>query len=79
MTVKELIEKLQQLDPDLYVFRTGYESGYCDVDFISEPLDMALDVNHEDEWWYGPHDVIGKLGVEEKNKSKYKIVKGIIL
>ncbi len=28
MTIKELIEKLQQLDPDLHVFTTGYEGGY---------------------------------------------------
>jgi len=79
MTVKELIEKLQQLDPDLYVFNKGYEGGYCDVDFISEPLEMVLNVHDEDGWWYGPHDVTGELRAEEKDESKYTIVKGIIL
>ncbi len=28
MTVKELIEQLIQLDPDLHVFTQGYEGGY---------------------------------------------------
>jgi hypothetical protein len=32
MTVKELIEQLQQLDPDLRVFTRGYEGGYEDAD-----------------------------------------------
>ena len=31
MTVKELIEQLQQLDPDLHVFVRGYEGGYDDA------------------------------------------------
>ena len=31
MTVKELIEQLQTLDPDLHVFTNGYEGGYEDV------------------------------------------------
>ena len=28
MTVKELIEKLSELDPELHVFVPGYEGGY---------------------------------------------------
>lgn len=76
MTVKQLIEHLQQLDPDLHVFHKGYEGGLDDVTAINGPLDVALDVNEEDEWWYGSHEPIHHV---RKDKSNYKIVKGIIL
>jgi len=75
MTVKQLIEHLQQLDPDLHVFRRGYEGGLDDVVAINGPLDVALDVNEEDEWWYGSHERVRN----EDDKLNYKIVKGIIL
>jgi hypothetical protein len=75
MTVGELIEKLQQLDPDLYVFVHGYEGGYADAS-VSDIKDIALNVN--DEWYYGPHeDANNESHVPEK--TQYKIVKGIIL
>lgn len=57
MTVKELIEKLQTLDPDLMVFTNGYESGYNDV-VVSEVTNFKLNVNTE--WYYGPHEKITK-------------------
>ena len=75
MTVKELIEQLQQLDPDLHVFTSGYEGGYEDVG-ISGIKDIALDV-HE-EWYYGRHEDADSA-YYVPDKSKYKIVKGIIL
>ena len=75
MTVKELIEQLYQLDPDLHVFHRGYEGGLDDVVAINGPLDVALDVNDEEEWWYGSHSLVK----EADDKSNYKIVKGIIL
>ena len=74
MTVKELIQQLQQLDSNLYVFTHGYEGGYEDV-VISDIKEMALDVNKE--WYYGPHELIN-----EYNDSKIQdkiIVKGVIL
>lgn len=73
MTVKELIEKLQQLDPELRVFVEGYEGGYNDVDKLREEI-IALDF-HE-EWYYGKHEEIRNI---RKDKSQYKTVKGIIL
>ena len=77
MTVKELIEQLQQLDPDLHVFTSGYEGGYEDVG-ISEIKEIALDVHTDsDEWWYGKHEDVNYSSIEDK--SKYTIVKGIIL
>ena len=76
MTVKQLIEQLQQLDPDIHVFTQGYEGGYHDIDEDYDVLEIALDV-HSD-WWYGPHeDANDKHNV--KDKSNYTIVKGIIL
>jgi hypothetical protein len=71
MTVKELIEKLQQLDPELHVFVDGYEGGYDDV-AISEIKDIELNV-HE-EWYYGKHDNANDTKITDN-----PIVKGIIL
>jgi hypothetical protein len=74
MTVKELIEQLQQLDPDLHVFVRGYEGGYDYAGPIVEGKEFALDFHKE--WYYGDHEVSDYPGVEEGN---YTIVKGIIL
>jgi len=71
MTVKELIEKLQQLDPELHVFVDGYEGGYDDV-AISEVKDIALDVHKE--WYYGKHD-----NFDEDRFFDAVVVKGVIL
>jgi hypothetical protein len=76
MTVKELIEQLQQLDPDLHVFTSGYEGGYNDIDEDYDIVEIALDV-HE-EWYYGKHESADS-GYYVPDKSKFKIVKGIIL
>ena len=71
MTVKELIEQLQQLDPELHVFVDGYEGGYEDV-VISEVKDIALNVNND--WWYGVND-----NYDETKHIDNTVVKGIIL
>ena len=54
MTVKQLIEKLQQFDPEIRVFVSGYEGGYDDLVTVSEIKDIALDVH--DAWYYGDHE-----------------------
>ena len=76
MTVKELIEKLQQLDPDLHVFVQGYEGGYDDAGPVSNVMDIALDV-HE-EWYYGKHED-ADTAYYVPDKTKHTIVKGVIL
>lgn len=76
MTIKELIEQLQQLDPDLHVFTAGYEGGYDDVYVGRGVMEIALDV-HE-EWYYGKHEDASTV-YHVPDKSKFKIVKGIIL
>ena len=48
MIVKELIEYLQTIDPELKVFVKGYEAGYNDVNTINHE-DMVLNVNNI---WY---------------------------
>ena len=72
MTVKELIEQLQMLDPDLHVFTAGYEGGYEDVVSVGDIKEIAL--SYHDEWYYGPH-----VEAEAEHKDSYTIVKGIIL
>jgi hypothetical protein len=56
MTVKQLIEHLQTLDPELYIFRPGYEGGLEDIKGTSSVIHVELD--HNKEWWYGPHEQV---------------------
>ena len=53
ITVKELIEKLQTVDPDLVVLVPGYEGGFREAVFSSHVIKLQKDRN--DEWYYGPH------------------------
>lgn len=53
MTVAELIEKLQLLDPTLPVVVRGYEAGVNDI----ERADVCyIQRDAYDEWYYGQHD-----------------------
>lgn len=70
MTVKQLIDELSQLDPDLHVFTKGYEGGYEDA-HVGKVNNFIL--NTYKEWWNGPHEIIYE---ESTNKET---VKGIIL
>ena len=74
MKVKDLIQQLSKLDQDLEVFVEGYEGGLDRAD-IGEIKDIALDVNSD--WYYGKHEDVNHLS--EEHKTKYKIVKGVIL
>ena len=75
MKVKELIEQLQQLDPEAYVFVNGYEGGIDDLLSVGEATDVILDIHSE--WWYGKHECASE-GLKTQNPNN-KIVKGIIL
>lgn len=75
MTVKELIEQLQTLDPDLRVFTSGYEGGYEDAGPISGIKEIALKYNTE--WWYGPH-IEAEPSLLGPTHS-FEVVKGIVL
>ncbi len=75
MTAKELIEQLQQLDPDTRIFTKGYEGGLEDAGIKGPTADIALNVN--DKWYYGPHEYVKR--VEADSNSNLTIVKGIVL
>lgn len=62
MKVKELIERLQTLDPELMVVRPGYEGGVTEVDYTAI-ITVALNVN--EEWYYGEHEQIDEYSHKE--------------
>ena len=74
MKVKELIETLSQMDPELMVVVAGYEGGVDEMDKY-ELCDVELNVHTE--WYYGKHEVLEK-GDEPQNKDS-TIVKGVRL
>ena len=74
MKVKELIEALSQLDPELLVVVHGYEGGVNEVDRC-DVYDIELNVNTE--WYYGKHEVLLE-GDKPTNKDS-TIVKGVRL
>ena len=74
MKVKELIETLSQMDPELMVVVAGYEGGVDEMDKY-ELCDVELNVNTE--WYYGKHEILEK-GEKPKNKDS-TIVKGVLL
>jgi hypothetical protein len=73
MTAKQLIETLQQIDPETRIFVAGYEGGYNDAT-ISNIQDIALNVH--DAWWYGDHEDADHSYFKVEGKT---IVKGIVL
>jgi len=79
MTVGELTEYLQTLDPELKVFVRGYEAGYNDVNTINHD-EMVLNVNNV--WYYGKHDLLKNIEKKDKilnKESQHNSVKGIII
>jgi len=74
MKVKELIETLSQLDPELMVVVAGYEGGVDEMDKY-ELCDVELNVNTE--WYYGKHEILSNKD-KPRNKDS-TIVKGVKL
>lgn len=63
MKVKDLIEKLSKLDPELMLVKSGYEGGMTDVTGLGL-CRVRLNVNKE--WWQGPHELLcDTLGPDE--------------
>lgn len=58
MKVKELIERLNLLDPELMVVRPGYEGGVTEVGQVTI-IPVFLNVN--EEWYYGEHEQIDEF------------------
>ena len=67
MTVKELIEQLQTLDPESREFVRGYEAGYDDINMV-KVTQMVLDVNSI--WYYGKHDTLDREHKRDKILNK---------
>ena len=60
MKVKDLIAELQKLDGETRILVKGYEAGFCDIERIEGPVEMAINYYPGREWWNGPHErVIG--------------------
>jgi hypothetical protein len=70
--VKELIEKLQKLGPELEVMRHGYEGGAENVTSLNIEQ-VALDVN--EEWYYGKHEIVYK---DDKHPNR-EIINAVIV
>ena len=79
MIVKELIEYLQTIDPELRIFVKGYEAGYNDINNINHE---ELVLNVHGIWYYGKHDLLSNMEKKDKildRESEYKSIKGIII
>ena len=75
MKVKELIEELQQYDPELTVNLHVYEGGYYEPKGTRETV-LAVGVHKE--WYYGPNEDVDSCLVEEI-LDKYKQQQFVIL
>ena len=76
MKVKELIETLSQLDPELMVVIRGYEGG---VDEIKNYKLCNIWLNANDEWYYGRHESLSDDQLVEVKDRNLTIVKGVQL
>jgi hypothetical protein len=74
MKVKELIELLSQMNPELLVVIRGYEGGVDEMDKF-EMCDIELNVNTEE--YYGKHEILAE-GDNPTNKDS-TIVRGVQL
>lgn len=73
MTIKELIQKLGEYDPDTVVVVDGYEEGYDDPSVFT--TEIVLDTNWDGEKkptsWEGRHEY---FSVNEENGPAVKAV-----
>ena len=72
MKVKELIEILSTVNPELHVFVKGYEGGYNDCTGLKE-ITVGLNVYHEE--WNGKHE--NAMNESVVDTSDHEIVYGI--
>jgi hypothetical protein len=74
MKVKELIEKLQQLDGELTVYRYGFNNvGYDDIKDVKELKNIILNFN--DDGYVGDHELLEDVYEEREyydNIEKFK-------
>jgi hypothetical protein len=66
MKVKELIEKLQALDPEHMVVVDGYEGGVGELKEIST---VCLSLNVNDAWYYGEHELCDESTADPESNT----------
>ena len=76
MTVQELIDKLQLMDPTADVYVTGYEGGYDDIHDL-EPVRVCK--GFYEEWYYGDHEEYDVVRKGPADPHSFEIAKGIVL
>lgn len=76
MTVKELIEKLGEYDPDMMVVVDGYEEGYDDPRVLTGEivLDTNWDGKGKPTHWAGRHEYNSMY-----EKKQGQVVKAVIV
>jgi hypothetical protein len=77
LKIKELIEKLAQLDEEMLVMVNGYEGGLNELKTI-EIKDVALDVNDDDSY-EGPHEDLNAYGNSHLRDEGHPVVKAVVL
>jgi hypothetical protein len=71
MKVIDLVQRLQELDPEMVVVLSGYEGGYNTVSGVVEPRTFVEGVNAA--WYYGPHELDDKyLDPEHGSKTRFQ-------
>jgi hypothetical protein len=65
MKVKDLIAILQTYNPELIVIKAGYEGG---VDEITHHGEETIALNVNEDWYYGPHEVVDEEDRHEGHK-----------
>jgi hypothetical protein len=71
MKVIDLVQRLQEFDPETVVVLSGYEGGYNTVSGIVEPQTFVEGVNAA--WYYGPHELDHEyLDPEHGSKPRFQ-------
>lgn len=63
MLIRELMEDLSQLDPDLRVVVAGYEGGFNDIQQIKT---CTLRLNVHSDWYYGSHADVADQHISDR-------------
>lgn len=76
MKVRDLIEKLQQHDPEMMVVVDGYEGGVGELQYV-QTANVALNFNKEG--YYGEHESVTDGYLTEEEQKLHPIVTVVYL
>lgn len=74
-TVKELIDKLKEFDPDFKIFVDGYEFGVQELDIENIKLEKILLNYHKGCTYGGEHSV----SYDRNDSEDYETIQGIVI